>query len=99
MLGVIYRRRRTRQSVPGGYFQFENTASHSVLHGHGEGDLIRLRDQYGNVWRGQAERYSDNTVRYLFRDSDGRTISGMSDSYGVILRDEHGNVWRGFVDA
>jgi hypothetical protein len=69
-----------------------------MLHGYGEGDLILLRDEHGNVWRGEAERYSDNTIRYRFRDNNGRTISGMSDSFGVILRDDQGNTWRGFVD-
>lgn len=95
---MIYRRRRTRNSAPGGYYRFEAVHSRATLHGHGEGEFIRLRDEFGNVWRGEAERYSDNTVRYRFRDAKGRTISGISDSWGVILRDEHGNVWRGFVD-
>jgi hypothetical protein len=69
------------------------------VYGSGYGDFIRLRDEYGNVWRGEADAQSDGTVRYRFRDSNGNSISGISDSsYGVVLRDEHGNVWRGFVD-
>ena len=65
--------------------------------GFGDGDFIRLRDEYGNTWRGMAERQDDNTVRYHFRDSKGKTVSGISDDYGIILRDQTGNVWRGFV--
>ena len=68
------------------------------MYGSGYGDFIRLRDEFGNIWRGSAERQADDTVMYRFRDSNGKTISGMSDSWGVILRDEKGNVWRGFVD-
>ena len=57
-----------------------------------------MKDEFGNVWRGLAERGDDNTIRYRFRDSKGKTVSGISDSYGIILRDQSGKVWRGFLD-
>jgi hypothetical protein len=95
---VIYKRRRTRTSSPSGYYRFEGVQQRSSLHGVGDGDFIRLRDEFGNVWRGTAEQQADDTVRYRFRDETGRTISGVSDSYGILLRDERGKTWRGFVD-
>ena len=59
---------------------------------------MRLRDEYGNVWRGSAEVQDDRTVRFRFRDSYGNTISGISDGGGILLRDDQGNTWRGIVD-
>jgi hypothetical protein len=94
---MVYRRKQTRRSAPGGFFRFQNINNQSV-YGFGDGDYIRLRDEFGQVWRGSAEREQDNTVRYRFRDDKGQTVSGLSDSYGIILRDEKGNSWRGFVD-
>ena len=93
---MIYRRRRGPGSLQAGYYRFETTM-HRTVSGFGDGDFIRLRDEYGNVWRGTAERQDDNTIRYRFRDSKGRTVSGISDTYGIILRDHSGNVWRGFL--
>ena len=69
-----------------------------MMSGYGDGDFVRLRDEFGNVWRGQAEATEDKTIRFLFRDDDGRRISGICDSYGVTLRDERGNTWRGYID-
>ena len=69
------------------------------MSGFGDGDFIRLRDEFGNEWRGQAEKNADNAVRYRFRDSLGHFITGIGDGYGVTLRDEHGNTWRGFIDG
>ena len=43
------------------------------------------------VWNGSAERQDDNIIRYRFRDSHGNSISGISDSFGIVLRDEKGN--------
>jgi len=94
---MVYRRKQTRRTAPGGFHRFQNASNQSV-YGFGDGDYIRLRDEFGQIWRGSAEREQDNTVRYRFRDEKGHTISGMSDSYGIILRDEKGNSWRGFVD-
>jgi hypothetical protein len=81
----------------GGYFRFDSGKGRTMS-GFGDGDFVRLRDQYGNEWRGQAERQPDDTIRYRFRDAEGKSITGVSDSYGVILRDERGNTWRGFID-
>lgn len=94
---MIHRRRSAYATIPGGFFRFQN-ASKSTVYGFGEGDYIRLRDEFGNVWRGVAERDSDNLIRYRFKDDKGRSITGISDSYGVIMRDEKGKTWRGFVD-
>ena len=77
--------------------RFQNVQKHTV-YGFGHGDYIRLRDEFGNVWRGVADRRDDNTVQYRFRDEKGQFITGISDSYGVVLRDERGKTWRGFVD-
>ncbi len=82
--------------MPGGFHRFQNDQKQSVC-GFGEGDYIRLRDEFGTVWRGSAEK-EDQHIRYRFRDSKGRSISGISDRYGGLLRDENGTTWRGFVD-
>ena len=95
---VIYRRKRVHNQVPGGFFSFEEEASKTRLHGFGHGDHIRLRDEFGNIWRGSAEKSHGDAVRYTFRDANGRTITGVSDSFGITLRDERGKTWRGFMD-
>lgn len=84
--------------MPGGYFRLEGSAQQPMLAGFGDGEYIRLQDEFGTVWRGQARRESDSTVRYLFRDSYGNIISGIADNFGIVLRDEHGNTWRGFIE-
>jgi hypothetical protein len=94
---MIYRRRRTRTTTPGGFYHFESTGQ-ARIYGFGFGEYVRLRDENGNVWQGQAEPQGDNTVRYRFRDSNGKVISGISDRCGIVLRDENGNTWRGLVD-
>jgi hypothetical protein len=68
------------------------------MFGYGEGDFVRLRDEFGNVWNGVAEPQGDNVVRFRFRDEKGKSITGISDSFGIVLRDEKGNTWRGFVE-
>ena len=67
-----------------------------MVAGPGDGDNIFLRD--GAQWRGVAERQSDDTIHYRFRDEAGNSISGTSDGEGITLRDQKGNTWRGFVD-
>lgn len=94
---MIYRRRRLKSTVRSGFYRFENRQRKTVF-GFGDGDFVRLRDEHGNVWRGQAEAQEDDTVRFLFRDPDGNCISGISDDYGITLRDDSGNTWRGFID-
>jgi hypothetical protein len=95
---MIYKSRSRHSRAPGGYLQFRSSDL-TTVHGYGEGDYIRLRDEYGCIWIGCATREDDSElVRYRFRDSNGRSISGISDSHGILLRDEKGNTWRGFVD-
>lgn len=94
---MLFRRHRRRTSTPAGFYQFESQ-SRRYMCGYGDGDFVQLRDEFGNVWRGQAEATDEKTFRFIFRDGDGNRISGVSDSYGVTLRDENGNTWRGFVD-
>lgn len=95
---MIYRKRRSHSSTQSGFYRFENTRSRAGMFGYGEGDFIRLRDEYGTVWNGMADAMGDNIVRYRFRDSSGRSITGISDSFGIVLRDDKGNTWRGFVE-
>ena len=66
--------------------------------GYSDGDYVRLRDEYGNVWNGVASTLGDDLIRYCFRDAAGKSITGVSDSCGIILRDEQGNTWRGFME-
>jgi hypothetical protein len=95
---VIYRKKRFRGRIPGGYFSLEDESTKTRLFGSGFGEYIRLRDEFGVVWKGTAEMADDNVVRYYFRDEKGRAVSGISDRYGIILRDEKGKTWRGIVD-
>lgn len=93
---MIYSRRR-RPLFPSGYYRLENQLRRTVC-GYGEGDFVRLRDEFGNVWHGQAQLTEDQTLRLVFRDPSGARISGVWDGYGIVLRDEQGAVWRGFID-
>jgi hypothetical protein len=75
------------------------SSDQGTIHGYGEGEYIRLRDEFGHIWVGGATRDDDShAVRYRFRDDNGRSITGVSDSHGVLLRDDKGKTWRGFVD-
>jgi hypothetical protein len=94
----IFKRRRIHSKMPGGFFNFEEEGTNTRLYGFGHGDHLRLRDEFGNIWRGTAEKVSEESVRYTFRDANGRTISGVSDSFGVVLRDGRGKTWRGFIE-
>jgi hypothetical protein len=94
---MIIKRRRSGSAAKTGYYRIQGSGS-QFLHGFGDGDFIRLRDEHGREWRGVAEVF-DTMVRFRFRDSEGNYISGVSDAgAGIILRDEKGNTWRGFVD-
>ena len=95
---MIYRRRRKSHGLAGGWFSLEQEHTRSRLTGFGYGDFIRLRDEFGNIWRGAAVEGPDDTVRYRFRDTLGRTVTGVSDTWGLVLRDERGKTWRGFVE-
>ena len=94
----IFQRKKRLSKMPGGFFSFEEEATNTRLYGFGYGEHIRLRDEYGNVWSGSAEKGADDSVRYTFRDANGHTISGVSDSFGILLRDAKGKTWRGFID-
>src|SRR5258708_4946405 len=93
----MYIRRRRLTSLPGGFFHLEEEKTRTRVTGYGHGDHIRLKDEYGNIWRGTAERVTDNSVVYRFRDGKGRSLSGVSDNVTVTLRDEKGKTWKGFI--
>ena len=95
---MIYSRQRKRRRTPGGFFHMEEERTKTRVYGHGQGEYIKLKDEYGNSWVGWAERNADNSVVYRFRDSKGRTLTGVSDNVTVTLRDEKGRTWKGFVD-
>ena len=95
---MIYRKKLKTSSLPGGYFHLESEKSKTRVHGYGYGDHIKLKDEYGNEWRGTAERRDDDGVYYHFRSSTGRTLTGVSNSFVVTLRDDHGETWKGFID-
>ena len=76
----------------------EEEKSRTRVTGYGHGDNIKLKDDYGNVWQGRAERLEDATVIYRFRDHHGRSLTGVSDNTAVTLLDEKGCTWKGFID-
>jgi hypothetical protein len=94
---MLYARRKRGGRTPGGFYQLESAASPQRMFGFGEGGFVRLRDENGETWQGSVEVENESTVRYRFRNTKGRSISGLSDSGGILLRDERGNTWRGFV--
>lgn len=93
---MIYRRRRSRASAPSGYVHFESLHHRNVT-GYTDGECVRLKDEFGNVWSGTAEMQDDRSVRYRLHDQRGKLISGSADQSGILLRDESGNTWRGYV--
>ncbi len=95
---MIFTKQRKRHHVPGGFFHLEEEKTKTRAFGYGHGDHIKLKDEYGNVWRGSAVRNPDNSVVYRFRDSGGHSLTGVSDNVTVTLRDEKGRTWKGFVD-
>jgi hypothetical protein len=94
---MAYFNQHRRSDLPGGYFHLEEERTKTRVSGHGHGDHIKLKDEYGNVWYGSAERTPDRSVIYRFRDGKGRTLAGVSDGTVVTLRDEKGGTWKGFV--
>lgn len=95
---MIYTATRRRRRIPGGFFHLEEEKTKTRVAGYGHGDHIRLKDEYGNVWRGSAVRNGDNSITYRFRDPDGHSLTGVSRDAVVTLRDERGHIWKGFVD-
>lgn len=94
---MIYGRKTKHSPMPGGYFQLQNEKTKTRVVGFGYGDHIKLKDEFGNVWRGTAEKRDDD-VFYHFRASDGRVLTGVSSNFMVILRDDQGETWKGFID-
>jgi hypothetical protein len=95
---MIYAQLRKRRRIPGGFFHLEEEKTKTRVSGFGHGDYIRLKDEYGNIWRGSAVHNVDNSVTYRFRDPSGHSLSGVSNDAVVTLRDERGSIWKGFVD-
>jgi hypothetical protein len=95
---MIFSKQRKRGSAPGGFFHLEEEKTKARVAGYGHGDHIRLKDEYGNIWLGSAERGTGNCVVYSFRDGKGRTLTGVSENLVVTLRDEKGNTWKGIVE-
>lgn len=95
---MIYKRNRVHSRIAGGFFSLEQERTKARVHGFGYGEYIRLRDDYGQTWRGMAEEAADGTMRFTFRSAHGKVISGIHDGFGIILRDEKGRTWRGFID-
>lgn len=89
---------RKHTGIPGGFFHLEEEKSKTRVTGYGHGDHIKLKDDFGNVWVGSAERGVDNAITYRFRNGYGRTLSGISEGATVTLRDEKGTTWKGFVN-
>jgi hypothetical protein len=95
---MIYSKSKKVGRLPGGFFHLEEEKSKTRVFGYGHGEHIKLKDEYGNVWRGSATRTADNLVEYRFRDGRGKSLSGISSDAVVTLRDEHGRTWKGVVD-
>jgi hypothetical protein len=94
---MIYTKQRRQNPLPGGYFHLEEEKTKTRVAGYGHGDHIRLKDEYGNVWIGSAQRNPDSSVVYRFRNSRGKSLTGVADGEAVTLRDERGNTWKGFI--
>ena len=95
---MIYTRHRKHTIIPGGYFHLQEEGTKTRISGYGYGDHIKLKDEYGNVWRGSAVRNPDNSVVYNFRSTKGQVLSGVSESLVVTLRDGKGRTWKGVID-
>ena len=95
---MIYSKQKKRSRLPGGFFHLEDEKTKTRVFGFGHGDHIKLKDEYGNIWRGSASRNPDNSIVYRFRDGQGHSLSGVSEGSVITLRDEQGNTWKGFVD-
>jgi hypothetical protein len=94
----VFKRKTLHSKIPGGFFSFEEEATKTRLYGFGHGEHLQLRDEFGNTWKGSAEKTNDDSIRYVFRDANGRTITGVAEGAGIVLRDGRGKVWRGFID-
>ncbi len=91
------KRKRRGTTAHAGYYRLESP-NRPVMQGFGDGDFIRLRDEFGREWQGIAEHFDQGLVRLRFRDEDGNPVSGVIDRSGIVLRDSRGKTWRGFAD-
>jgi hypothetical protein len=94
---MIFTRRQEKNKQPGGYFHLQDEKTKTRVSGYGQGDHIKLKDEYGNVWFGSALRNPDGSTVYRFRDEHGKSLTGVSHGEAVTLRDERGNTWKGFI--
>ena len=74
---MVYLRRHINSIAPGGFFRLQNAQRH-VVYGYGDGDFIRLRDEFGNIWRGVATREDDESIRFRFRDQRASKCHGLN---------------------
>ena len=94
---MIFTRKREKNKQPGGYFHLQDEKTKTRVSGYGQGDHIKLKDEYGNLWFGSAMRNPDGSIVYRFRDEHGKSLTGVSHGEAVTLRDEHGSTWKGFI--
>jgi hypothetical protein len=92
---MVYDRQRAKNRQVGGFFNLQDEKTKTRVSGFGHGDHIKLKDEYGNVWFGSAERNPDGSIVYRFRDEHGKSLSGISQGEIVTLRDENGGTWKG----
>ena len=69
---MLYSKQRKRQWLPGGHFHLEEEKTKTRVWGYGHGDDIKLKDEYGNVWRGSATRSSRCATE---KETSGRVSS------------------------
>lgn len=50
---MIYAKSRKNLRLPGGFFHLEEEKSKTRVFGYGHGEHIKLKDEYGNIWRGR----------------------------------------------
>ena len=94
---MIYDHQYTRNRQVGGFFHLQDEKTKTRVSGFGQGDHIRLKDEYGNAWFGSAERNQDGSIVFRFRAENGKSLIGISQGEIVTLRDERGGTWKGFV--
>jgi hypothetical protein len=84
--------------IPGGFFNLKKISAPRAYLASARGSICGRARRFGNIWRGADEKASGDSVRYTFDDANGRTITELSDSPGLVLRDRRGKTWRGFID-
>lgn len=94
---MIFSRQHEKNRQVGGFFHLQEEKTKTRVSGYGQGDHIKLKDEYGNLWFGSALREPDGSIVYRFRDEHGKSLTGISYGETVTLRDQRGNTWKGFV--